>query len=241
MVNSWALSRRAIFNRRKEQQRAQVSCKLPSQTEGKILLRNLAFQMDPSWGSLSFKRATPVQHYKHIPEICLDREVVAPTRTLLCALRTAVCSLPPVRIGTGNCKGCETHNSQRKGRKKGAVEFFAHGNFVDHLLSYIHCMIWKDSSFYLDSHQDRNSNKTLLTSDTKVTLFPQPLLNFGLSREQLNPIGSHWAILGKGGVLQMFILVLAKILLEDKGGALIADYVYMLSLWEPEAEAERVM
>ena len=186
MVNSWALSRRAIFNRRKEQQRAQVSCKLPSQTEGKILLRNLAFQMDPSWGSLSFKRATPVQHYKHIPEICLDREVVAPTRTLLCALRTAVCSLPPVRIGTGNCKGCETHNSQRKGRKKGAVEFFAHGNFVDHLLSYIHCMIWKDSSFYLDSHQDRNSNKTLLTSDTKVTLFPQPLLNFGLSREQLN-------------------------------------------------------
>lgn len=39
----------------------------------------------------------------------------------------------------------------------------------------------------------------------------------------------------------MFILVLAKVLLEDKGGALIADYVYMLSLWEPEAEAERVM
>lgn len=39
----------------------------------------------------------------------------------------------------------------------------------------------------------------------------------------------------------MFILVLAETLLEDKGGALIADYVYMLSLWETEVEAERVM
>lgn len=78
---------------------------------------------------------------------------------------------------------------QGKGKKKETTEFFfAHGNFVDHLLSYILCMIWKDSSFYLDSHQDRNSNKTPLTSATKVTLFPQPLLNFGSISEQINPM-----------------------------------------------------
>lgn len=110
---------------------------------------------------------------------------------------TAVCSencchLWELVQGTARGVKLITHRrkegKEKKKKKKGAVEFFAHGNFVDHLLSYIHCMIWKDSSFYLDSHQDRNSNKTLLTSDTKVTLFPQPLLNFGLSREQLNPM-----------------------------------------------------
>lgn len=87
-------------------------------------------------------------------------------------------------IATGVKLIIQPQGKGKKKKKKETTEFF----FVDRLPSYIHCMIWKDSSFYLDSHQDRNSIKTPLTSATKVTLFPEPLLNFGSISEQINPM-----------------------------------------------------
>lgn len=73
-------------------------------------------------------------------------------------------------INTESYRRFETNNSDRK--EKEVISFsLAHGNFIDHLLYYIHCVIYRDFSFYLASHQDQNSNKALLTSTTKLTLF----------------------------------------------------------------------
>lgn len=92
--------------------------------------------------------------------------------------------LPQTRINTENCEGCKTKGEKKKKKE----QFFAHDNFVDRLLNYTHFTIWEDSSFYLNNHQDRNSNKALLTSAPKVTLFSEPFLNFCLIRKQINPV-----------------------------------------------------